>query len=296
MTRVLLIAADEADRTRIRGLLRAASGEPIALDLAGDYRQAVALAARTSYGAVVLDSIADLDRPLDLLRQVVADGALSGPFLVLLPTADRLVERAAIEAGAADALPKDALTVPLLERAIRYAVASRAADQRLSELALFDPATGLARQPLFWEILSLAVKRARRNRDYLAVLMLHVEGLAQLSDRLEPSLRHRVARALAGRLTALLRASDTVARFDTGQLVILIESMPQVEDIQVVVEKIIDTIAAPFADAGPEFTLSTSIGVSLFPTDALSPEQLIRNATDAMVYARERGENLFQFA
>lgn len=296
MTRVLLIADEEADRARVRGLLQGTSEDRFALDLAGHYRQAVAMAAQAVYGAILLDRVAGHDGPLDLLRQAVAGGALSGPFLVLLPTADRMLEHAAIEAGAADALPKDTLTTPLLDRAIRYAIASRAAEQRLSDLALFDGATGLPRQPLFWEILSLGVKRARRNRDYLAVLMLHVEGLAQLSDRLEPSIRHRVAQALAERLTGLLRASDTVARFDSGQLVIIIESMPQVEDIQVVVEKIIDAIGAPFDDAGPDFTLSTSIGISLYPTDALSTEQLIRNATDAMVRARGKGENHFHFA
>ncbi|HNB29358.1 MAG TPA: hypothetical protein PLR41_20485, partial [Alphaproteobacteria bacterium] len=90
------------------------------------------------------------------------DGA---PILLLGSDHWADAEQAMSEAGAADVLVPSDLTPSGLRRALRYALARRDAEQQLRRLALFDPVSDLPSQVLFWEILSLAVRRARRNRD-----------------------------------------------------------------------------------------------------------------------------------
>ncbi|HYE01363.1 MAG TPA: GGDEF domain-containing protein [Alphaproteobacteria bacterium] len=284
--RVLVIGADGAEQPALAGLL---AGSDIALDFAADYDAALAAAAEAEYQVAVLSGSGG---GLPVLRRAVAEERL-GPVLWLVPEDDAALVEAGLSAGAADALPRPALTPLLFDRALRYAAERRRSDSVLRDLAMFDADTGLAKAELFWVILSLAVRRAQRNRDHLAVLLMSVqpdggEPLADAEQRL-------VQRTIARRLTGLLRSTDTVARFDAHHMVALVESMPRLEDIQVVAEKLIAETTKPVAVPGRSVGLTVAVGISLYPAGATQPEALIGNATRAMARAQERGPNQFQF-
>lgn len=297
--RVLLVSDDPMERTLIRSLLDEAvrSRMPlgdVSLDVAGDYRQATVLAADFDYIAVLLGRVAAADG-LALLQRSVAEQLLPQPFLVLADGADGTTVQAALGRGAADVLGKPDLTAPLLERALRYAMALHQAESRAAGLRLFDGDTGLARQPLFWEMLSLAVRRARRNKDFLALLMLHFDCIEQPTGKpgVDP---HAVVMPLAARrLLRTLRSSDTVARLDGGHLAALVESMPRPEDIQTVAEKIITSVAGRYEAADRIFTLTINVGIALYPTSADDPAGLMRNAAAATLAARDKGVDAFHF-
>ena len=182
-----------------------------------------------------------------------------------------------------------------MRRAIRYALARRDSERKLTRLRLFDPVTSLPSQILFWEILSLAVRRAKRNRDFFAILLVDIENLPDGHGE-DGAYRDLAMRELAERITPILRGSDTIARFEQQQLAILAESMPRIEDIQIVAEKIIDEIGRPLSAGIGPVSLNAAIGISLYPTSATGAEGLLSRATDAMLQARERGTNLFVFA
>ncbi len=297
--RVLLISDDPAERGLIRALLDEAvlSRTPlgdVSLDVAGNYRQATVLAADFDYIAVLLGRVAAADG-LALLQRSVAEQLLPQPFLVLVDGADGATVQAAIERGAADVLAKPDLTAPLLERALRYAMALHQAEIRAAGLRLFDGDTGLARQPLFWEMLSLAVRRARRNKDFLALLMLHFDCLEQPTGKPGVDPLAVVMPLAARRLLGALRSSDTVARLDGGHLAALVESMPRGEDIQTVAEKIITAVAGRYEAAERIFTLTINVGIALYPTSADDPAGLMRNAAAATLSAREKGVDAFHF-
>jgi diguanylate cyclase (GGDEF)-like protein len=291
--RLLLITPRLEVEALVRKLVNGCAPRDLALDRVPNHDSAAARVRETSYDAVLLDGGAGDDAGLPQLRQAVGAGVLAGPFLLLADRIDRTFERAAIEAGAADALAIEQLSAALFERAIGYAVARRQAEVQLAALQLFDPVTGLARQPLFWETLALAVKRAHRHRDHLAVLLVHVDGLAappRPGDQVQ-----LLARTVAGRLTNCLRASDTVARFDHDQFVVLVEGMPRAEDVQIVAEKIIKAATDPIDLAGRGLVLAVSMGIAMYPAGALGAEGLIHDAVNAMLYAREKGGNAFHF-
>lgn len=203
-------------------------------------------------------------------------------------------ERAMSESGAADVLAPSDLTPSGLRRALRYALARRDAEHKLRRLSLFDPVSGLPSQVLFWEILSLAVRRARRNRDFFSVLLIDFNWSVlpnEVADRALPVLY----RNFAQRIKTLMRASDTVASFERSQIVVLAESMPRVEDVQIVAAKILSDINAPVAFEDRYLSISAAIGIALYPTSGGTAEALIGRASQALSSAMERPTNKFVF-
>ncbi|WP_374306948.1 diguanylate cyclase domain-containing protein [Dongia sp.] len=219
----------------------------------------------------------------------------SGPVIGLVDSEASQIAQGAQAAGATDVIARADLSPPLLRRALRYALARKESERKLARLRLFDPVTSLPSQILFWEILSLAVRRAKRNKDFFAILLVDIENLPDGQGEDGPY-RDLAMRELADRITPTLRGSDTIARFEQQQLAILAESMPRVEDIQIVAEKIIEEVTKPLSSGiGPE-AINVAIGISLYPTSATGAEGLLSRATDAMLQARGHGNNLFVFA
>jgi diguanylate cyclase (GGDEF)-like protein len=218
----------------------------------------------------------------------------SAPLLLLGNDNWADAERAMNEANAADVLAPSDLTPGGLRRALRYALARRDSEQQLRRLALFDPVSDLPSQVLFWEILALAVRRARRNRDFFSVLLIDFNWSvlpADVAERAQPVLY----RNFAQRIKALMRASDTVATFERSQIVVLAESMPRVEDVQIVAAKILSDINAPVAFEDRYLSVSAAIGIALYPTSGSTAEALIGRASQALTSAMERPTNKFVF-
>lgn len=219
----------------------------------------------------------------------------AGPVIALVDSDGSQIAQAAAAAGAIDIVAAGDLSAVVLRRAVRYALARRDSERKLARLRLFDPVTSLPSQILFWEILSLAVRRAKRNKDFFAILLVDIENLPDGHGE-DGAYQDLAMRELAERITPTLRGSDTIARFEQQQLAILAESMPRVEDIQIVAEKIIEEIGRPLSVGIGPVALNAAIGISLYPTSATGAEGLLSRATDAMLQARERGANMFVFA
>jgi diguanylate cyclase (GGDEF)-like protein len=219
----------------------------------------------------------------------------SGPVIGLVDSEASQIAQGAQAAGATDVIARADLSPPLLRRALRYALARKESERKLARLRLFDPVTSLPSQILFWEILSLAVRRAKRNKDFFAILLVDIENLPDGQGEDGPY-RDLAMRELADRITPTLRGSDTIARFEQQQLAILAESMPRVEDIQIVAEKIIEEVTKPLSSGIGPVAINVAIGISLYPTSATGAEGLLSRATDAMLQARGHGNNLFVFA
>jgi diguanylate cyclase (GGDEF)-like protein len=162
-------------------------------------------------------------------------------------------------------------------------------------MRLFDPVTGLATQQLFWELLGHAVRRAKRNKDFFGVLLIEIANLpARTAATLEDY--DNAIQILSDRIGGVLRGSDVIARFEHNRVAILAESMPRIEDIQIVAEKIIQELSAPIATSTGDVRINTGIGIALYPTSADSPDSLIGRASEALNAARARGQDSFAFA
>ena len=292
---LVLLTGDTALAGQIERYARDAGQEPLTALVAGDPEKASKALAEAGIQGVALYDLRGSGTSHHNLLAAIPIISRSGPVIGLVDSESSAIAQGALAAGATDVVAVADLSGPLLRRAVRYALARRESERKLTRLRLFDPITSLPSQILFWEILSLAVRRAKRNRDFFAVLLVDIENLPDGHGEDGPY-RDLAVRELAERITPILRGSDTIARFEQQQLAILADSMPRVEDIQIVAEKIIEEFAKPLnAGAGP-LSVNVAIGISLYPTSATGAEGLLSRATDAMLQAREHGSNLFVFA
>jgi diguanylate cyclase (GGDEF)-like protein len=290
---VVLVSATPATIEAVRRACFDEGGNAIHFIAAADSGKAHAEADDQEGACVLLDcSVNGWSTPKHLKK--LAGKKEGAPILLLGSENWADAERAMTEAGAADVLAPSDLTPSGLRRALRYALARRDAERQLRRLALFDPVSDLPSQVLFWEILALAVRRARRNRDFFSVLLIDFNWSilpADVADRAVPVLY----RNFADRIKALMRASDTVASFERSQIVVLAESMPRVEDVQIVAAKILSDINAPVAFEDRYLSVSAAIGIALYPTSGGTAEALVGRASQALSSAMERPTNKFVF-
>lgn len=170
------------------------------------------------------------------------------------------------------------------------------AEEEIAYRAYHDPLTDLPNRSLFLDRLSVAIAQAERQEQGLAVLFLDIDDLKLVNDTLGHATGDELLNRLADRLTDIVRRGDTVARVGGDEFLVLLPNVSEEEDAGVVAQKILDKLAEPFVVRGEEMHVTSSIGVSIYPTDGLEAESLIRNADGAMYRAKERGGNKFQLS
>jgi diguanylate cyclase (GGDEF)-like protein/PAS domain S-box-containing protein len=163
------------------------------------------------------------------------------------------------------------------------------AEARVAHMAYHDGLTGLANRELFEETLSLAVGRAKRDGTSVGVLYLDLDNFKLVNDSLGHHAGDALLASLAERLRSCTRDTDLVARQGGDEFLLLVADVDRAETdaaIRQVADRVVGAMAEPFDLHGIEFHAFGSIGVSVFPRDADSPEALLRNADIAMYRAK----------
>jgi diguanylate cyclase (GGDEF)-like protein len=166
---------------------------------------------------------------------------------------------------------------------------------KMRHLAQHDVLTGLPNRALLNERTAQAIAFARRSDNHPVVLFLDLDKFKHINDSLGHAVGDQLLQAVSARLVGCVRAADTVSRHGGDEFVILLSGEPRPRDAVRTAEKILRELATPFLIGGQELHTSTSIGISVFPTDGLAPAELIKNADTAMYHAKERGRNNYQF-
>ncbi|MHB8728271.1 MAG: sensor domain-containing protein [Sulfuricaulis sp.] len=169
------------------------------------------------------------------------------------------------------------------------------AQQRLQFLAHHDALTSLPNRAMFLERLDHALTRARWTQRPLAILFLDLDRFKNINDTLGHDIGDSALRVTAERLKSCVREGDTVARLGGDEFTVLLEDIANSDDVPAIAQKITDTLSRPFDLDGREFTITTSIGISLYPSDGDDSLKLLRNADTAMYRAKDQGRNKFQF-
>jgi diguanylate cyclase (GGDEF)-like protein len=161
-------------------------------------------------------------------------------------------------------------------------LAARKAREELRTLAYHDNLTGLPNRSLLHDRLGVAITHARRQATRLAVLFLDLDDFKTVNDCYGHALGDRLLVELAGRVRAGVRAGDTVARFGGDEFVVLLDEVSGTADAAHVAAKVLEALRAPFRLDGQEVTVAASVGMSLFPDDGVSCDELLRQADAAM--------------
>jgi len=168
-------------------------------------------------------------------------------------------------------------------------------EKDLENLAYYDVLTNLPNRSLLIERLKQAISLAKRNQSIFSVLFVDLDRFKKINDSLGHALGDKFLQEVAGRLIALLRDSDTIARNGGDEFVILIENMNDVREAFIVAEKIIQSMRENFIIEGHEVHIGASIGISLYPIDADEALELLKMSDTAMYCAKESGTNHFEF-
>ena len=168
------------------------------------------------------------------------------------------------------------------------------AEEQVKHLAFHDPLTNLPNRLLFNDRLTLAVAQAHRHNQRLAVLFLDLDRFKTINDSLGHSVGDELLRQVAERIQEHVREGDTVARLGGDEFTLLVPGISAEEDAAKIARKICEAIHDPFWIDGRELFVTTSVGVSVYPSDGHDSETLVRNADSAMYRAKEQGRDNYQ--
>nr|WP_269106624.1 EAL domain-containing protein [Massilia sp. TS11] len=169
------------------------------------------------------------------------------------------------------------------------------AEQRLLKLAHFDTLTGLPNRSQFYEALNRAIEQAREHGWALAVLFLDMDRFKTVNDTLGHAVGDELLREFSNRLVDCLRLRDTIGRFGGDEFAAILMLPDGAQNAIAVIDKIRETMRAPFVLKGHELNVTVSIGVTVFPDDAHDADTLIQYADTAMYRAKEAGRDAFRF-
>ncbi|MGG6264733.1 CHASE2 domain-containing protein [Leptolyngbya sp. AN03gr2] len=172
----------------------------------------------------------------------------------------------------------------------------RLSQDRLNYIANHDALTGLPNRVLLYERISESIESAKAKDQILALMFLDLDGFKQINDSLGHAIGDLLLQAVAKRLSGCLRTSDTVARLGGDEFVVLLPAIPDTNNVTQVARKILSTLSQAFAISGETLSVTTSIGIALFPAHGDRLESLMERADEAMYHAKKTGKNRFAFA
>jgi two-component system, sensor histidine kinase LadS len=177
--------------------------------------------------------------------------------------------------------------VELEQRVRERTMELAAANAQLEAMAMQDPLTGLANRTALERHIAHAMRRTRRREDYLAVMLIDLDGFKQINDQLGHETGDAVLRCIADRLKAIAREADFIARLGGDEFVLVAENMLSQDQAHFIAERFLDTLSMPIDLGKQSVSVGASIGITL--TRSAQPDMalLLREADSAM-YARKR--------
>lgn len=170
------------------------------------------------------------------------------------------------------------------------------AKQRIRHMAEHDPLTDLPNRRQLQSKLDLAIAFAKRSGKMVAVMFIDLDGFKAVNDSMGHQAGDDLLKEVAQRLRHGTRDSDLVARMGGDEFVVVLSEIDSRDDATVLASKLNELIAKPITIDGKSVRISTSIGISIFPENGKSGEELLGKADDAVYQAKAGGKNQYQLA
>lgn len=163
------------------------------------------------------------------------------------------------------------------------------------ELAFFDNLTGLANRRLLEDRIKKLISRCIRQKEKFGLLFLDLDGFKNINDSLGHLVGDKFLQEISIKIQSVLRESDTISRLGGDEFIILADNLKENAQLSKVAEKILSIVRQPIIIDDVEIFTSVSIGMVVFPDDALKVHELIMKADLAMYRAKDLGKNKYCF-
>jgi diguanylate cyclase (GGDEF)-like protein/PAS domain S-box-containing protein len=164
-------------------------------------------------------------------------------------------------------------------------------EEELRRQAFHDSLTGLANRALFADRLEHALARTHRSGQSIAVLFIDLDDFKTVNDSLGHGEGDRLLVAVAERLVGAVRAGDTIARMGGDEFAVLIEDPVEAEAPEVVAQRLLSALEAPFEQGAKELFVHASVGVAASTSRSQTADELLRDADVSMYTAKSNGKN-----
>ena len=171
----------------------------------------------------------------------------------------------------------------------------RTAEKDLDYLAYNDALTGLLNRRGFLGALDAALRRAARFGSRAALLFVDLDDFKLVNDTLGHDAGDKLLRDVAKRLLGRMRTTDIISRLGGDEFTIVLEALHEPDQVRIAAQKVVHELSLPFDIDGRQVHVGATIGISLYPDDALSVPDMLRNADTAMYRAKTNGKRGFAF-
>jgi len=167
--------------------------------------------------------------------------------------------------------------------------------QKLEHQATHDKLTNLPNRLLLTDSLNHAIALAKRHKTICAIIFFNLDRFKLINDSLSHQAGDELLNKIVTEISKIARASDIFARLDGDTFVLISQDIPNDKLILKIISRIMQSINQPFTIENHLINITASIGISVYPKDGSTTEELLRNANLAMYMAKREGRNKFQF-
>jgi diguanylate cyclase (GGDEF)-like protein len=171
----------------------------------------------------------------------------------------------------------------------------RAQKNALKYQATHDALTGLANRILFSERLEHAIKKSKERNSQIALLFIDLDHFKEINDSLGHEAGDEVLTIVTARLHETIQNEEVLARFEGDEFTVIIEGLQKTEEAMLLAEKILKVLSEPITVDHNELYVGCSIGISLYPDNGDTPQDLLKYADAAMYAAKNEGRNNVQY-
>lgn len=186
------------------------------------------------------------------------------------------------------------LDARMAARTAQLSQSLKQANRELTQLALHDNLTGLPNRNLLAERIDEAMRKADSRGGMLAVMFLDLDGFKPVNDAFGHHVGDQLLRAVALRMRENFHRHDTLARIGGDEFVLLVE-LDSAEEAVGVATRQVTLVSQPFNVQDHELQVTVSVGISLYPGNGLTQQELLMNADAAMYHAKNAGKNGYSF-
>lgn len=182
--------------------------------------------------------------------------------------------------------------------AVRDITQRKEVQNQLSALAHYDFLTGLPNRSLFMDRLATAMLRTKRNNASIALMFLDLDGFKQINDTFGHQSGDDVLVQFSKRITASVRATDTIGRLSGDEFTVLLEGIDSRENAERVAQKLMNAMKPPFMIQGQDIRLTASLGMVVHGPDSeeIDTKELLNRADKAMYTVKNTGKNSISIA